>query len=75
MVSSGEREVFPLMLGFGPGEAGSVCECCLGVMLPDAREGLRVRGWVGLGELGELLEEVFVFSSSAQMISWTLVRE
>lgn len=34
-----------------------------------------MRGWVGLGELAELLEEVLVFSSSAQIISWTLVRE
>lgn len=40
MVSSGDRDEFPMMLGFGPGDARSVCECCLGVMLPDAREGL-----------------------------------
>jgi len=69
MVSSGEREVFPMIIGFAPGDAGSEWEDCLGVMLPDMREGLRVRVWVGLGELGELLEGVLVFSSSAQMIS------
>lgn len=75
MVSSGERKVFPMKVSFAPGDAGSEYERCLGVMLPDTREGLQVRGWVGLGVLGELLEEVLVFSSSAQMISWTLVRE